>query len=349
MYSTNSLLTSDAILLHVDEYQIFSFYLGKDFRIGKKYSSPFRKDKSPSFGIFLSKNGSLYFKDFATSEYGTVFDFVLKMHPGRTFMEVLAIINLDMNIGLLHNIKIETAIPVKGFNTDQSLQLLKDEGDTNYFDITLKVRKWEDIDVRYWGQFGLSVEVLTLFNVFPCAAVFLNGGASLYYPKNIETLTYAYAFYKDNEYSYKIYRPFNPKYKWLSNASSSVLQGWDQLPETHRVLIITKSLKDVMVLSTLGIPAVAVQGETQGVKPSIYKALQERFENIYVLFDFDLGGIIGTKMFKKINPECKYFFIQDLKTRRDGNKDISDYRKTHSPEECITHLRNSLLKWNPNL
>ena len=56
-------ITLDYILSRVSEYDIYARYLGQ-FKVGFIYNSPFRKDKNPSFGIFLSKrSGKLLFKD----------------------------------------------------------------------------------------------------------------------------------------------------------------------------------------------------------------------------------------------------------------------------------------------
>ena len=65
----NSNITLEYILSKVTEYDIYSKYLGQ-FKVGYIYNSPFRKDRNPSFGVFLSKKtGHLLFKDYGDNKY----------------------------------------------------------------------------------------------------------------------------------------------------------------------------------------------------------------------------------------------------------------------------------------
>ena len=52
--------------------------LGLPGQPGKCVSSPFRKDRSPSFSVFPAKEGGERYQDFGNSESGDVFDFVCK-------------------------------------------------------------------------------------------------------------------------------------------------------------------------------------------------------------------------------------------------------------------------------
>ena len=45
-------LSDEEILSRVTCLDIFSYYIGKDFKYGRAICSPLRKDKSPSFTIF---------------------------------------------------------------------------------------------------------------------------------------------------------------------------------------------------------------------------------------------------------------------------------------------------------
>lgn len=60
----------------LDDYDIYSYYLG-NFRIGRLYNSPLRPDdKNPSFGIYQSKYNTLMFKDLGSGQYGNSLTFV---------------------------------------------------------------------------------------------------------------------------------------------------------------------------------------------------------------------------------------------------------------------------------
>ncbi len=94
-------------------------------------------------------------------------------------------------------------------------------------------------------------------------------------------------------------------------------------------LVITKSLKDVMVLYEFGIPAIAPNSENLFVTDAQYKKLKSKFKNILVLYDNDLAGIQGLKRIKNKYPEIKVSFIP----RKYGVKDISDFRKKYGLTE----------------
>lgn len=346
MYDMNSILTFDNLLKRVEPYQIFAYYIGKDIKLNKVLNSPLRKDKKPSFSIHISKSGYMYYNDWATGEWGGAIQFVMKLLNLPNLYSALSQINSDMNLKLLDDKVSNSQIDYKGFTTHFKQEEIEKIAKNTASDIKISVRKWEINDLKYWAQFGITEQILTYYNVFPCQRVFLNKMVT--YVHNTYTFkpAYAYAFYKDNEYSYKIYQPMTPDYKWTSNVDFSVLQGWDQMPESHKVLIITKSLKDVMTLRSLGIPALATQGELMGVKPHIYEQLKKRFKEIYLLFDFDYGGVKGTQKLRKLIPGLKYFFIEYDSFKGTGYKDISDFRVDHTPKECLDHLRKCLRTWN---
>ena len=80
-------LSVDTILKYVDDYSMYSFYIGKELELGKAYSSPFRDDVHPSFSLFQG-DGRIYFKDHATTYKGDVFKFIqviLEKSTGNKF------------------------------------------------------------------------------------------------------------------------------------------------------------------------------------------------------------------------------------------------------------------------
>ena len=69
------------LLDKVDDYTIYSYYLGS-FKPGKLMNSPLRNDdKMPSFAIFPGKTGGLLFKDHGTGESGNALKF-MKLYKG---------------------------------------------------------------------------------------------------------------------------------------------------------------------------------------------------------------------------------------------------------------------------
>ena len=180
--------------------------------------------------------------------------------------------------------------------------------------IQFKPQLWTPSDSKYWGQFGVSLELLEHYNVYSAKYVFLNKKLILRY--STYNPIYCYKF-EDNRV--KVYRPLadKTKFKWMSNINSDVIQGLYQLPANGENLIITKSLKDVMCLNVLGFAAIAPQSETTYISDHIIDAITYRFKNIYILFDYDEAGINGADALCK-RIDCNVIFLNT------GYKDVSD-------------------------
>ena len=149
---------------------------------------------------------------------------------------------------------------------------------------------------------------------------------------------YAYKVYNN----FKIYRPFADKYtKWRNNLTEYDIQGYAQLPSKGDTLIITKSMKDVMCLYEMGIPAISPSSESTFIPNDILEGLKKRFKRIIILFDRDNAGV-------------KYLRKMSLKTGLEGllvhkkfkAKDISDGIKANSFEEIKEWLYGEIKKQN---
>ena len=85
-------------------------------------------------------------------------------------------------------------------------------------------------------------------------------------------------------------------------------------------LVITSSLKDVMTLYSIGIPAIAFQSETTMPDENIVEQLKSRFNCIILFYDTDLAG---QTMAERI---CGTFGFLNVKLDEDyASKDISDF------------------------
>ena len=92
MYSTKTAITMSLslkdLLEKLDDYTIYSYYLGS-FKPKTLMNSPLRPDdKIPSFAIFPSKTGDLLFKDHGTGEAGNALKFI-KLYRGIQTREEL--------------------------------------------------------------------------------------------------------------------------------------------------------------------------------------------------------------------------------------------------------------------
>lgn len=307
-------ITLDYILSKVTEYDIYARYIGQ-FKIGFIYNSPFREDKNPSFGIFRSrKSGKLLFKDHGNGECGDVIKFV-ELYTGLTnYNDILNRIVTDMSI--TNNTKLKS---IKQYESKDAV-------------IGVVRQDWTDVDKQYWSQFGITKETLTKFNVFSIKYYLCDGIVKGIY-KN-ENPMYAYKVYDH----FKIYRPLADKYtKWRNNLTPYDIQGYEQLPKKGDLLIITKSLKDVMCLYEMGYTAISPSSESTFISDKALNQLKRRFKRILICFDRDVSGI---KNMRKIS--LKTGLNGFLVHKKWKAKDISDAVKLNGFEIIKNWLKETL-------
>lgn len=147
----------------------------------------------------------------------------------------------------------------------------------------------------------------------------------------------------------KIYRPYAEdfKFKWSTNTGLRNIQGYEQLPENeviikeyettgnlpivekeyikHKLLIITSSMKDLLVLVEAGFHAIAPQGEGSLIPEDIIEDLKNRYEKIVIMYDKDLAGIrYANKHSEKYNLP---FSILPNFIGKSHLKDFADYKE----------------------
>lgn len=262
-------ITLEYILSKVTEYDIYAHYLGQ-FKVGMIYNSPFRKDKNPSFGIFYSKRTKqLLFKDHGTGECGNVIKFV-QLYTGKTnYNDILQDIVAKLNI-------------TADTKLDSSKQYIPSQETV----IGVVRQEFTDVDTNYWSQFHISTKTLKKFNVNSIKYYLCNGVVKgIYKPENP---MYAYKVYNN----FKVYRPLGDKYtKWRNNLTEYDVQGYEQLPKKGDICIITKSLKDVMCLYEMGIPAISPSSESTWLPDTVLEDILKRFKRVLICFDRDGPGM----------------------------------------------------------
>jgi 5S rRNA maturation endonuclease (ribonuclease M5) len=317
-------ITKETILEYITQERIYSFYIGLEIESGARLNSPLRDDTVPSFGIFYHKppkSDVLMFYDFATKESGDCITLVSLLF-GITYHEALLKVAYDFNltnVNIPANRKPLLALP----------KIVK----SNVVEIGIKKRVWQVRDKEFWSAFGIKRKTLERFNVYPISYVFFNDN-----PVYIKELGYAYVEYKDEKISYKIYQPYSKQYKWINNANYSVHQGYTQLPENGDLLIITKSLKDVMsIYDTTGIPSVGLQSESVMMKDSVMVEYKERFKKVICLFDNDTAGKKLATQFSE-EFDVPHFFMPEM----ENVTDYSDLVKEVGIKKAVDILKNKL-------
>lgn len=313
-------LTQQIILTKVSEYDLWRYYLG-DVGINKVFKSPLREDKHPSAVLFGADDGKILMKDFGLNEVFTIFNF-LKAKFNLNYFQVLDKIDKDFNLQLKHKSASNLEQPLIT-KINPSLQ-------RQYSKIFIKSKKYTTEELNYWKDYGISEDTLKLYKVYSLKCFWIVKNQDInQYCNNGKDFIFCYDLGNNK---FKVYRPLNFNYKFTTNADFNTIQGISQLPESGDLLIITKALKDVMVLHELGYNAVAIQSENTFPSKEVIQELKSRFKKCIVIFDNDKPGQEAALKFKE---RFKIDFFSLSKT-----KDLADYAKKYGKEQL-----KELLQW----
>lgn len=312
------------LLKHVDEYDIYAYYLGS-FDVYSIMSSPFRKDNSPSFGIFVNSTGNLIHNDYKLGG-GDCIKFVSIME-NCTYAQALGILNTRYKLGYrtskYHKANsIYTKLPLL-YNKDV---IIKED-----VWIDIKIRDWNQLDKEYWSQYEISLDTLTYFDVYPIQRFWIND-------KVFNTQPLAYAYYYDDRV-FKIYQPtLDVKSgKWFSNIKNKdEYQGSNQLSDSGYILFITSSLKDVMVLYEAGYSAIAPHTEHQILSEALFSHYQSKWDLMTVFYDNDEAGQLHAN--KMVNK----YGIKSIQLPESDTKDPSDFVKKYDLETLKLWIQQQL-------
>lgn len=336
-------ITKEEILNRTTEYDIYSYYIDRRIEVGKVIRSPLRSDdKNPSFGIFKSKKyNSLLFKDQGTGETGDCFKFV-QILLGLSYKDTLQ----EIWNNIIENKISKSTIGEKYFYYIPS----------NKSSISIERKNYTKLDLDFWEQYGITRKLLDEYNVFPIRTFWYDDVKStLEYTE--DNPMYAYKIFN----SFKIYRPMSEtrKDKWRSNCTKTDIQGFEQIPKEYtkfakdlnkevpedkkgELLIITKSLKDIMVLRRFKLLSIAPQSETPVLDRSVVKWAKNAFKRVLILFDLDTTGESNSNKLAEVTGFEKISLPGHLNELY-GIKDISDYMKEFGHDKT-QELLNEILK-----
>ena len=309
------------LLDKVDDYAIYSYYLGP-FKPGKLMNSPLRNDdKMPSFAIFATKDGALLFKDHGTGVAGNALKF-MKLYKGIQTRD-------ELEKELLRIFR-------KSNPTSSAATVTRSYTPREDTDIGIVRQPFTEVDKKYWKQFHISIDTLKRFNVFSIKYFLCNRVVRGTYKE--DSPMYAYKVYD----KFKIYRPLASKYtKWRTNLTNRHVQGLAELPyEGGNILIITKSLKDVMCLYEMGFNAIAASSETTFIPDDIIKSLRRKWKRIVILYDRDATGMIKAREYSKQYKLHAIFVHKKFKS-----KDISDAIKNNNFDQVKAWFTKEMQKY----
>ena len=314
------------LLSVVDEYTIYSELIGQELEVGgsKLIESPLRADSLPTFGLFVhNEKDIIMFKDFAY-ESGDVFKFV-RLFAGyndkinlRTQMDVVNYINKKLGLGLYGQ-----HVSDKIYRNTTKINIKTSRN------IRFKSRKFTRFDLQYWKSYYITEEVLKYFNVRSVELLFDENDNII---KSFGRSELCFAYVIKNKV--KLYQPleFNG-YKWRNTCPSHYIQGWKQRRKKKK-LIITKSLKDIMVFFIIlgnDYDIIAPHSENYNFTQDIVDKINAEYDVVIVIYDFDRAGVNGSNKLKKLY-NWKPKFIDTKRVMINGklkviDKDISDLAK----------------------
>lgn len=279
------------ILAKVDDYNIIRFYLGEDFDFKRKFRSPFRDggiDNTPNLCFFPGEERIIY-KDFANGKSGDCFKFVQEIF-GLTFYQALLKIDKDLGLGL----KDKSNSPVF------KIQLEKRPKNLQKTDTIIQIipRDFTKEDIDFWSSFHITQGELERKKVHSVDRLYVNKQL-MQNRENSPRFAYEYDQYL------KIYTPFSKTLKWISSCPNDYISGFDEIKfkifsgKQSDKLIITKSLKDEIILSKFYPDVCSTQNESEKAinDESIQWILKGyKRENVYIAYDGDKAGKDATML-----------------------------------------------------
>ncbi len=328
IFKSKPTLTKEYLLSRNTQEAYLQYYLKIPVKKGL-FKSPFREDKHPTCGFYRNRQGDIIFKDFSGQFYGNFIEVVKKKY-NVGYYEALSIIANDF--GYINNPNIKK-------HEKPIIENIEPFIDNHNTAIQIERQDFSSKELEWWNQYGITQDILNKFLVFSCKSVFLKGeyltGSSMSRP------IYGYYFGKSKEglERWKCYFPTQRNRRFLCN--SIAIQGGLQLPKSGNLLVVTKSLKDVMCLYSLGITAIAPNSENLFLSPQQLEKLKSRFKHIIVFYDNDLPGIHGmNKIKREYHLPCVWI------PRCYNAKDISDFYKLYGKEKtkklinkCLKHIQ----------
>jgi hypothetical protein len=148
-----------------------------------------------------------------------------------------------------------------------------------------KTRQWFDHDKKYWLKFNIGLSILNKYNVKPISEFILQKDDKTFKFQGL----YTYGYFKEDGTLGKIYQPYNKTCKFIY--VNDFFQGAEQI-ENKRHLILTKSLKDIMSLSTITrqFDFLAVDSENTMLNKTRLAVIKHSYKSKFILFDNDEPG-----------------------------------------------------------
>lgn len=335
-----------SLLNEVNDYAIYTFFLGKEVEFKELINSPLRVDPRPTFNIYPAKEprwpDQIMFKDF-NGETGNVFRFV----------QLFALYHFNATLDTLPAIcdYIRQVMNLREGAPKYEMKMPEYSVESTHYSIKSMLFKKNHIE--FWDDLGVKADMLNFYDTVAVQYLFNEHNEII---KNFgHTTTFAYLIAD----RFKLYQPYEENFKkFFNTCPMDYVQGYLQCQNKFDLLIVTKAMKDILVIQSHTpewIDIIAPHGEGYIISEKwLYWMLQYR--RILILFDPDYAGVRGTNRLRKAlktsrfnqGTQVDYAFISTKRTSRNEKgkwevpiKDSADYRLIygqHRTEEKLNKL-----------
>ena len=330
----------DILLLTDKGLAVFKYYIPFSFKLGRNFLNPLYKDSKASCNVYFDRRNGMYkMKDFGNDDYsGDCFALVGKLNglnckEPKDFVQILAIIR-DMHLGLSDKsemrISSTTSVPVIAEVT----HVPKRKKARPY---TLAQKSFTAAELAFWGESGITQEVLKLFQVVSLKKFSSENNEGK--PFSIVATDKEPVFGYTAKQYVKVYRPHSEmRFLYAGDFGENYCFGLEQLPAKGDLLFITGGEKDVMSLTVHGFHAICFNSETVTIPVGIIHRLSFRFKHIVLLYDVDKAGLDSLA---KQELALKNYGVKRLLLPLAGTKvekDISDFFRLGNSREDLIKL-----------
>jgi hypothetical protein len=328
-----------------DDYNIFRSFIGDHMEVGRLILSPMREDSNPTFSIFLpTKNkpqwpGQLLFKDFNGAS-GNVITFAKMMAESRSISLNTITEICDYIIGEITGVEVVT--------TPKLINVY--EGNKYYY---ASLKKFRASHLDFWDLHGVKRSMLDTYRILP--AQYLLNESEKIVKSFSHTTTFIYAIFD----KFKIYQPYEENFKkFFNQCTAEYIQGLEQCTGLGDKLLVTKSLKDIVVYQSHAnewIDMIAPQGEGYKWDLKIIAWILDTYSEIIVVYDYDAAGIKGASLLEiSLKTHSNYRgnsikvkYVSTVQVNKRGkvqvvDKDIADFRLVRGEKQTVDKVKEIL-------
>lgn len=309
----------------LDPEWCFKYLLGINYDLGggdTKLLSPLSSEKTPSFCLYKNKYGNYKYKCFSSSSSGDHIDLLIQLQA------VKGIIIDRKTAGNTLKKAFSEFLATGQYISTESKPVRNGKGKV----VSWELRRWNDIDLKYWGRYDVDIPLLEHYNVSPVFKYTME--------KLVEGELKTYLFEEEKAYGFffkdgslhSIYRP-GKKPKSI-RVIKKYLLGSDQVIKPARFLIYMKSLKEGLAFKKMRFTDYdfkCTDSETILIPKEQVEADKKIYEKIYVWLDPDIPG-------KKMTLKYKEIYDLDSVDFELGPKDLTDAIEYSNSTVARLHL-----------